>query len=119
MSYYYDKIKQTLRLETDRPYALREAIQSCRKGGTLSVPGVYALFLDKFPFGSAFAKGLNFKMGQTHVQKYLPTLLGHILEERIDPSAIISHRLPLDQAPEAYKNFKNKEDQFIKVVMTP
>jgi len=119
VSYYYDKVKQTLRLETDRPYALREAIQACRKGGVISVPGVYAMFLDKFPFGSAFAKGLTFKMGQTHVHKYLRPLLSDILEERFDPSAIISHRLPLDDAAMAYRNFRDKAEEYIKVVMTP
>lgn len=119
ISYLYDKVKQTIRLETDRPYALREAIQSCRKGGVVSIPGVYALLLDKFPLGSAFAKGLTFKMGQTHVHKYLRPLLNEILEGRIDPSTIISHRLSLEEAPSAYRNFRNKEKGFIKVVLKP
>ena len=118
ISYYYDMAKQTMRLETDRPYVLREAIQACRKGGTVSVPGVYAQFADKFPMGSAFAKGLNFKMGQTHVHKYLHPLLDRIRNGELDPSAVISHRLTLSDAPQAYRDFKEKEDSHIKVVMT-
>ena len=115
----YDKIKQTMRLETDRPYALREAIQACRKGGTVSIPGVYAQFADKFPIGSAFAKGLTFRMGQTHVHRYMRPLLARIEKGEIDPSAIISHRLRLDDAPEAYRRFRDKESNHIKVVMRP
>ncbi len=115
----YDKIKQTMRLETDRPYALREAIQACRKGGTVSIPGVYAQFADKFPIGSAFAKGLTFRMGQTHVHRYMRPLLARIEKGEIDPSAIISHRLRLDDAPEAYRRFRDKESDHVKVVMRP
>lgn len=115
----YDKVKQTMRLETDRPYVLREAIQACRKGGTVSIPGVYAQFADKFPMGSAFAKGLTFRMGQTHVHRYLRPLLERIEKGEIDPTAIISHRLRLDDAPEAYKRFRDKESKHIKVVMKP
>ncbi|MFP4072371.1 MAG: zinc-dependent alcohol dehydrogenase [Desulfovibrionales bacterium] len=119
VGHVYDKVKQTMRLETDRPYALRQAIQTCRKGGTVSIPGVYAQFADKFPIGSAFAKGLTFKMGQTHVHRYLRPLLERIEKGEIDPAAIISHRLTLDDAPAAYRDFRNKEDEFIKAVMTP
>lgn len=115
----YDRVKQTMRLETDRPHALREAIQACRKGGTISIPGVYAWLLDKVPMGTAFAKGLTFKMGQTHVQRYLRPLLERIENGDIDPTFVITHRLPLDEAPEAYRMFKNKQDDCIKVVLKP
>ena len=115
----YDWVKMGLRLATDRPNALRQAIQACRKGGTVSVPGVYGGFLDKFPFGAAFAKGLTFKMGQTHTHRYLKPLLEHIEKGDIDPSFLITHELPIDLAPEAYETFKNKKDGCIKVVLKP
>lgn len=115
----YDWIKMGLRLSTDRPNVLRQAIQACRKGGTVSTPGVYAGFLDKIPFGAAFAKGLTFKMGQTHVQRYTPILLDLIEKGKIDPSFVITHVLPLDAAPEAYETFKQKKDGCIKVVLKP
>jgi threonine dehydrogenase-like Zn-dependent dehydrogenase len=115
----YDRAKQALMLETDHPQPLREAILACRKGGTVSVPGVYGGFLDKFPMGAAFAKGLTLKMGQTHVHKYMPPLLDKIRRGDIDPSFVISHRFALDDAPEAYRMFRNKEDECIKVVMKP
>ena len=115
----YDQIMQTLRLETDRSHALRQAIQACRPGGILSIPGVYIGFLDKFPMGIAFAKGLTFKMGQTHVQKYMPKLLGLVEQNKIDPRFLITHRFSLEKAPEAYKMFEAKENNCIKVVLTP
>jgi threonine dehydrogenase-like Zn-dependent dehydrogenase len=115
----YDRAKQALMLETDRPQPLREAILACRKGGTVSIPGVYGGFLDKFPMGAAFAKGLTLKMGQTHVHKYMPPLLDKIRRGDIDPSFVISHRFGLDDAPDAYRMFRNKEDECIKVVMKP
>ena len=115
----YDEIKQKTHLSTDRPIALREAIQACRKGGTVSVPGVYGGFLDKFPFGAAFAKGLTFRMGQTHVHRYLHPLLERIEQGEIDPSFVITHRLSLDDAPHGYDIFKHKEDGCIKVVLKP
>ncbi len=114
-----DTAKQKTRLSTDRPIALRQAIQACGKGGTVSVPGVYGGFLDKFPFGAAFAKGLTFKMGQTHVQKFLPTLLNHIQRGDIDPTFVITHRMSLEDAPHGYDIFKHKENECIKVVMKP
>ncbi len=116
---FYDQAKQKMRLETDRPYVLRQAIMACRKGGTLSIPGVYGGFVDKIPFGAAFAKGLTFKMGQTHVHRYLQPLLERIQKGEIDPSHIITHRLSLEDAPRAYKTFREKEDDCIKVVMNP
>jgi len=115
----YDWIKMGLRMATDRPNVMRQAIQACRKGGTVSCAGVYAGFFDKMPFGAAFGKGLTFKMGQTHVQRYLRPLLDLIVEEKIDPSFLITHQLPLESAPEAYETFKHKEDGCIKVVLKP
>ncbi len=114
-----DTFKQKTRLNTDRPNALRQAIQACRKGGTVSVPGVYGGFLDKFPFGAAFAKGLTFKMGQTHMQRYLHPLLERIEKGEIDPSYIITHRMKLDDAPRGYDIFKHKEDDCLKVILKP
>jgi len=114
-----DMTKQKTHVSTDRPHVLREAIQACRKGGTVSIPGVYGGFLDKIPFGAAFNKGLTFKMGQTHVQKYLQPLLNHIEHGDIDPSFIITHTLSLEEAPHGYEIFKHKEDGCIKVVLKP
>ncbi|BAY07930.1 zinc-dependent alcohol dehydrogenase [Calothrix sp. NIES-2098] len=115
----YDKVKQAVRLETDRPTALRQAIVACGKGGHLSIPGVYGGFLDKIPMGAAMNKGLTFKMGQTHVHRYVKPLLEHIQNGDIDPSFIITHRLPLEQAPHGYEIFKHKKDNCIKVVLKP
>ena len=115
----YDKVKQTLRMETDRPHALREAIQLCRKGGVVSIPGVYGGLIDKLNMGAAFAKGLTFKMGQTHVHRYLGPLLERIERGEIDPSFVITHRLDLEDAPHGYEIFKKKEDDCIKVVLKP
>lgn len=112
-----DTVKQKVKLGTDRPDALRHAIQACRKGGTVSVPGVYGGFLDKFPFGAAFGKALTFKMGQTHTQRYMRPLLERILNDEIDPSFVISHRIRIDDGPDAYKNFNEKKDEFTKVVI--
>jgi threonine dehydrogenase-like Zn-dependent dehydrogenase len=116
---FYDRVKQALRLETDRPTALRLAIQACRKGGVVSIPGVYGGLLDKFPLGAAFNKGLTLKMGQTHVHRYLQPLLQRIERGDIDPTGIITHRLSLDEAPAAYRTFRDKQDNCIKVVLTP
>ena len=116
---FYDRAKQAMRLETDRPTALREAIQACRKGGTLSIPGVYGGFIDKVPLGAAFAKGLTIRMGQTHVHRYMRPLLGRIQRDEIDPSLVITHRMALDDAPRGYRMFRDKEDECIKVVLRP
>jgi len=116
---WYDRVKQSAYLESDRPIALRECIYACRKGGTISIPGVYSGFVDKIPFGAAFGKALTFKMGQTHVHRYMRPLLELIQSRAIDPSFLITHRLPLSQAREAYDMFCNKEDSCIKVVLTP
>ena len=114
-----DKAKTVVFLGTDRPHVLREAIMCCRKGGTISVPGVYLGFLDKIPFGAAMNKGLTLKMGQTHMQRYMRPLLERIEKGEIDPSFIITHRLKLADAPDGYKTFRDKKDGCIKVVMTP
>lgn len=115
----YDRAKVALYLATDRSHALRQAIHACRKGGTVSVPGVYGGFLDKFPFGAAFAKGLTLKMGQTHVHRYLRPLLQRIQNGDIDPAFVITHRLSLEDAPYGYETFKKKENECIKIVMKP
>jgi threonine dehydrogenase-like Zn-dependent dehydrogenase len=115
----YDQVKQTLKLEQDRPYALRQAMRAVRKGGTLSIPGVYSGFIDKVPFGAVFGKGVTLKMGQTHMQKYLRPLLSLIEDKKIDPSFVITHRVPLTNAPEAYEMFAEKRDGCIKVVLDP
>jgi threonine dehydrogenase-like Zn-dependent dehydrogenase len=114
-----DNIKQTAKLATDRPHVLREAIKCCRKGGTISVPGVYIGYLDKVPFGALMNKGITLKTGQTHVHRYLRPLLDKIENGDINPAFVITHRIKLDAAPDAYKTFRDKEDGCIKVVMTP
>ena len=115
--YMYDRIKQAAMLETERPFALREAIYACRAGGTVSVAGVYGGFVDKFPIGAIVNKALTLKSGQTHVHRYLRPLLQRIEKGEIDPSFIITHRLPLEDAPEGFDMFMNKEDECLKVVL--
>ena len=115
----YDKAKQAVRLESDRPTALRQVILACRKGGTVSIPGVYGGLVDKVPLGAAFNKGLTLKMGQTHVHRYLRPLLDRVQKGEIDPSFVITHRMKLDEAPHAYEIFKQKKDNCIKVVLKP
>jgi threonine dehydrogenase-like Zn-dependent dehydrogenase len=116
---WYDRVKTSMYMATDRPHALRQAIAVCRKGGTVSIPGVYGGFLDKIPFGAAFQKGLTFRMGQTHMMRYMQPLLDRIERGEIDPSFVITHRLPLDDAPRAYKMFRDKQDHCIKVILKP
>ncbi len=115
----YDRAKTAMYLATDRPHALRQAINACRKGGTVSIPGVYGGFLDKVPLGAAFAKGLTLKMGQTHVHRYLAPLLSRIQKGEVDPSFVITHRLRLEDAPDGYQRFNEKVDSCIKVVLKP
>jgi threonine dehydrogenase-like Zn-dependent dehydrogenase len=115
----YDRAKQATRAETDRPHALREAIMTCRNGGTVSVIGVYGGMVDKFPMGSLMNRSLTLRTGQAHVQRYLRPLLERIRNGDIDPSFVISHRMRLDEAPQAYELFKNKQDECTKVVLTP
>jgi threonine dehydrogenase-like Zn-dependent dehydrogenase len=117
--YAYDRFKQMLMLETDRPFALRQAIMACRNGGTISVIGVYGGFVDKFPMGSFFNRSLTMKSGQCHVQRYMKPLLERIERGEIDPSFVISHHMRLDEAPEGFRKFQNKEDHCTKVVLQP
>jgi threonine dehydrogenase-like Zn-dependent dehydrogenase len=114
-----DAIKTSTFLATDRPHVLRQAIMCCRKGGTLSIPGVYIGFGDKIPIGAAMNKGLTIKQGQTHTHKYMPLLLDKIQAGEIDPSFVITHKVSLDDAPHAYKTFQQRDDGCIKVVLKP
>jgi threonine dehydrogenase-like Zn-dependent dehydrogenase len=115
----YDAAKAAMFLGTDRPHALRQAIFACRKGGTVSVPGVYGGLLDKIPFGAVVNKALTLKSGQTHMHKYMSPLLKQIQNEEIDPSFVITHRLRLEEAPHGYEIFKNKQENCIKIVLKP
>jgi threonine dehydrogenase-like Zn-dependent dehydrogenase len=117
--YAYDRAKQAMAIETDRPIALREAIMACRNGRTVSVIGVYGGFIDKFPMGSVMNRSLTIRTGQCHVQRYMRPLLERIQRGEIDPSFIITHRMRLDEAPEGYSTFLHKEDDCVKVVLTP
>lgn len=119
MQYAYDRTKQALMLETDRPIALRQAIMACRNGGTVSVIGVYGGFIDKFPMGSVMNRSLTIKTGQCHVQRYMKPLLERIRKGDIDPSFVITHTLPLEQAPRGYSMFGHKQDDCVKVVLKP
>jgi threonine dehydrogenase-like Zn-dependent dehydrogenase len=115
--YAYDRAKQALMLESDRPIALREAILNCRNGGVVSVIGVYGGFIDKFPMGSVMNRSLTIRSGQCHVQRYMKPLLQRVQNGEIDPSFVITHRLPLDEAPRGYDMFLNKKDNCEKVVL--
>jgi threonine dehydrogenase-like Zn-dependent dehydrogenase len=115
----YDRVKQAVRLETERPHALRQAITCCRSGGVVSVIGGYGGMVDKFPMGAVMNRSLTIRSGQCHVHRYMRPLLEHIEAGRIDPSFIITHRLPLDEAPQGYETFKHKGDECVKVVLQP
>ncbi len=115
----YDRAKQALMLESDRPHVLREMIYVCRPAGIISIPGVYGGLIDKIPFGAAMNKGLTFRMGQTHVNRWTDDLLKRIQEGQIDPSFVITHSVSLEQGPEMYKTFRDKHDGCIKVVLKP
>ena len=114
-----DRTKQALKLQPDRPGVLRQVIMACRKGGTVSVPGVYGGFIDKMPMGAYVNKGLTMKTGQTHMMRYMKPLLELIQGGKIDPSFVVSHRVPIDKAPEMYKIFRDKQDHCTKVVLDP
>jgi len=114
-----DRVKQATRAESDRGHALRDAILACRPGGIVSVIGVYGGLLDKFPSGALMNKGLTLKTGQCHVQRYLRPLYERIRTGEIDPSFVVTHRLPLDEAPNGYETFKHKQDECVKVVLEP
>jgi threonine dehydrogenase-like Zn-dependent dehydrogenase len=115
----YDRVRQAARMTTERPHAIREAIQSVRNGGIVSIVGVYGGFMDKFPIGAVVNRGLTIKAGQCHVHRYLRPLLERIERGELDPTWIISHTLPLDDAPKGYELFKHKEDDCTKVVLKP
>jgi threonine dehydrogenase-like Zn-dependent dehydrogenase len=115
----YDRAKQAVMAETDRPHVLREMIYVCRPAGVLSIPGVYGGLVDKIPFGAAMNKGLTFKMGQTHVNRWTEDLLNRIREGQVDPSFVITHTVALEQGPQMYKTFREKQDGCIKVVLKP
>jgi threonine dehydrogenase-like Zn-dependent dehydrogenase len=115
----YDRLKQSARLESDRPTVLRQVIMACRNGGTVSIAGVYGGFVDKFPMGSLMNRSLTVRTGQTHVQRYMRPLLERIQSGEIDPTFVITHTLPLKEAPKGYEIFKNKEDNCEKVVLKP
>jgi threonine dehydrogenase-like Zn-dependent dehydrogenase len=117
--YAYDRAKQAARLQTERAFALREAIMSCRNGGTVSIVGVYGGLVDKFPIGALMNRGLTVRTGQCHVQRYLRPLLERIENGEIDPSFVVTHTLSLDEAPQGYETFKNKQDDCVKVVLKP
>ncbi|MDQ2696455.1 MAG: glutathione-dependent formaldehyde dehydrogenase, partial [Pseudomonadota bacterium] len=119
LEWWYDRTKQSMRLETGRPIALRQAIMACRKGGTVSIPGVYGGLIDKIPFGAAMNKGLTLRMGQTHVHRYLRPLLERIEQGEVNPAAIITHRLGLEEAPWGYETFSHKANECVKVVLRP
>ena len=119
LAYAYDRMKQAMMMESDRPVALREAIMACRSGGTVSVAGVYGGWIDKFPVGALMNRSLTIRTGQTHVQGYMRPLLERIAKGELDPSFIITHRLPLEQASAAYRMFRDKQDECIKVVLRP
>jgi threonine dehydrogenase-like Zn-dependent dehydrogenase len=108
-----------MRLETDRPPVLRQVLRACRNGGTVSVPGVYGGFIDKLPFGSLMNRSLTLKTGQTHVQRYMQPLLERIRKGDFDPQRLITHRMHLDEAPQAYRMFRDKQDGCVKVVLKP
>jgi threonine dehydrogenase-like Zn-dependent dehydrogenase len=115
----YDRFKQAARLETERPYVIRECIQACRKGGTISMVGVYGGVADKFPLGALMNKGLKLKTGQVHAQRYIPRLLEHVGRRDVDPSFVATHEMSLDQAQDAYQTFKHKTDDCVRVVFRP
>jgi threonine dehydrogenase-like Zn-dependent dehydrogenase len=115
----YDRVKTALMMETDRPTALRQALLCCRNGGTVSVPGVYGGVVDKFPIGAVVNRAVTIKSGQTHVQRYLRPLLERIRKGEIDPSFVVTHRMGLEDAPQGYRMFRDKQDECIKVVLKP
>lgn len=116
---FYDTMKQRVKLQTDRPHAFRQVLQACRKGGIVSVPGVYGGIFDKVPMGAAFSKGLTLKMGQTHVHRYMRKLLALVEEGVLDPTFMVSHIMKLEEAPEAYRMFREKRDRCVKIVLKP
>jgi threonine dehydrogenase-like Zn-dependent dehydrogenase len=119
LDWWMDRAMQVAKVGFDRAHVLREVIQACRKGGVISIPGVYAGVVQNVPMGMAFAKGLTFKMGQTHMHRYLQPLLERVQAGDIDPTFVITHTLPLDDAPHGYRIFRDKLDDCIKIVLKP
>jgi threonine dehydrogenase-like Zn-dependent dehydrogenase len=119
LEHAYDRIKNGVLLESDRPAVVRQTIECCRKGGTVSIPGVYGGLADKIPLGAMMNKALTIKTGQTHVHRYVPKLLEHIRAGDIDPSFVVTHRVPLSEAPDAYEMFRTRADGCVKVVLNP
>jgi threonine dehydrogenase-like Zn-dependent dehydrogenase len=119
LEYVYDRVKQAARLEVDRPIALRTAIQAVRNNGTVSVSGVFGGVVDKFPMGGVMQRALTIRSGQTHMQRYMRPLLQRVQNGEIDPSFVVTHSMGLDEAPQAYELFKNKQDGCVKVVLKP
>ena len=119
VAYAYDRAKQAMMLESDRPIALRQAIQACRNGGTVSVIGVYSGFIDKFPMGSVMNRSLTIRTGQCHVHRYLKPLLDRIVNGEIDPGFVITHSMRLEDAPHGFQIFNDKQDACIKIVLKP
>ncbi|HWR14299.1 MAG TPA: zinc-dependent alcohol dehydrogenase [Terriglobales bacterium] len=119
LPYVVDNVKQKLRVQFDRPQVFRECVMACRKGGTISVPGVYGGFVDKVPLGAVMNKGLTLKTGQTHMMRYMKPLLERVERGEIDPSFVISHVLPIDEAPRGYQIFRDKQENCTKVVLDP
>lgn len=117
--YWYDRTKQQLRLHTERGTALRQAIRACRKGGTVSVLGVYGGFMDKFPMGAIVNKALTIRSGQQHGQRYVPRLFELIQEGELDPAFLLTHPMPLEEAARGYELFKNKEDRCMRAAFRP
>jgi threonine dehydrogenase-like Zn-dependent dehydrogenase len=117
--YAYDRVKQAARVETERGFALRQAIMACRNGGTLAIIGVYGGFMDKFPIGAVMNRSITIKTGQCHVQKYMRPLLERIQNGEIDPSFVVTDTMDLGQAPTGYERFKHKQDECVKVVLKP
>lgn len=115
----YDRIKQATRLESERPYVIRECIQACRKGGTIAMIGVYGGVADKFPLGALMNKALHLRTGQVHAQRYLPRLLEHVERGEVDPAFVATHEMSLTQAQEAYQTSKQKTDACVRVVFRP
>jgi threonine dehydrogenase-like Zn-dependent dehydrogenase len=115
----YDRAKQYLRLQTGRPTAVREAIMACRKGGTVSIVGVFVGFVDKFPLGAAMNKALTLRMGQMHAQRYIPMLLDRIAVGEVDPAYLATHPMPLDNGPRGYEMFEKKQDGCLRAVLHP
>jgi threonine dehydrogenase-like Zn-dependent dehydrogenase len=118
-AYWVDRAKQAVKIETDRPFALRAAIAACRNGGTVSVIGVYGGFIDTFPMGAVMNRSLTIRAGQTHVHRYMRPLMERIEKGEIDPSFVITHQMRLEEAPVGYDLFTNKLDDCVKVVLKP